>query len=245
MGRDGKMEEHVINSVYLEEALTVKVYKPASFSPLYKYNICIMQDGDDYMRMGRIATLSDRFHQNQSIENTIFAGIHYKDKYDRREKYHPNGKKYTAYMQFLAKEVVPLLDKELPTYHMGASRALMGDSLGGTMALMTAIQYPHTFGKIIMQSPYVDEHVLTQVEQSDSIALMEIYHTIGTEETIVDTTDGKQQDFLAPNRQLHALLQRKCSQYTYYELDGNHTWKYWQQDLKRVLPTMFGTEIQQ
>ncbi|KGP74328.1 alpha/beta hydrolase [Pontibacillus yanchengensis] len=242
MGRDGTMVDHTIESKYLEESLTVKMYKPSSFSPLYKYHICIMQDGDDYMQLGRIATLSDRYHEDQSIENTIFVGIHYNDKYDRREKYHPDGSKFSAYMKFLANEVVPLLDEELPTYHMGGSRSLMGDSLGGTMALMTAIKYPNTFGKVIMQSPYVDDYVLNQVEQSKEISSMDIYHTIGNEETDVPTTDGDRQDFLTPNRKLRDVLQKKCSSYTYHELDGEHTWKYWQKDLKRVLPTMFGQD---
>ncbi|QST00854.1 esterase family protein [Pontibacillus sp. ALD_SL1] len=242
MGRKGTMTDQTIDSEYLNETLTVKIYKPETFSPLYKYNICIMQDGDDYMQLGRVATLSDRFHGDQTIENTIFVGIHYKDKYDRREKYHPEGKNFTSYMKFLAMEVVPLLDVELPTYHMGGSRALMGDSLGGTMALMTALRYPHTFGKVIMQSPYVDETVLQEAQDSDALSTMEIYHTIGTKETEVSTTDGNIQDFLTPNRKLYDILEEKCQSYTYHELDGEHTWKYWQKDLKRALPTMFGSE---
>ncbi|MCD5324650.1 MULTISPECIES: alpha/beta hydrolase [Pontibacillus] len=242
MGRKGTMTDHTIDSHYLDETLTLKIFKPETFSPLYKYHICIMQDGDDYMQLGRIATLSDRFHSDQTIENTIFVGIHYNDKYDRREKYHPEGKKFTAYMKFLANEVVPLLDEELPTYHMGGSRALMGDSLGGTMALMTALKYPNTFGKVIMQSPYVDETVLEEAKTSSALSSMVIYHTIGNEETEVSTTDGKIQDFLTPNRKLQEILEEKCQQYTYHELDGEHTWKYWQKDLKRALPAMFGSE---
>ncbi|MFC0524740.1 alpha/beta hydrolase [Pontibacillus salicampi] len=244
MGRDGTMVDYTIDSQYLNEALTVKVYKPSSFSPLYKYHVCIMQDGDDYMQLGRIATLSDRFHEDGSIENTIFVGIHYQDKYDRREKYHPDGEKFTAYMKFLVNEVVPLLDEELPTYHMGGSRALMGDSLGGTMALMTAVKYPNTFGKVIMQSPLVNNYVMEQVEESTEIGTIDIYHTIGTEETEVPTTSDGYQDFLTPNRKLKQLLEEKCSAYTYHELDGEHTWKFWQKDLKRALPTMFSAENQ-
>ncbi len=240
MGRKGKMIEETIESKYLEETMTLKMYQPETFSPLYKYNICIMQDGNDYFQMGRIATLSDRLHEAEEITNTVFIGIHYKDKFDRREKYHPSGKQNEAYTKFLVNEVVPLLDDILPTYHMGQSRALMGDSLAGTLAFITALKYPNTFGKVIMQSPYVDETVLDALENAKDIHSIDIYHTIGTDETNVDTTDGKQMDFVKPNRTLKEALKEKGSTYTYHELEGGqHTWKYWQKDMKRLLTTMF------
>ncbi len=239
MGRKGKMLDRQIDSKYLVETMTIKWYLPESFSPLYKYNVCIMQDGNDYFQLGRIATLSDRLHSDGEIENTVFVGIHYNDKYDRQDKYHPDGTKQTAYIQFLLHEVVPLLDEELPTYHVGGSRALIGDSLAGTLALMTALKYPNTFGKVIMQSPYVDEKVFHAVQSAKSVDTLAIYHTIGDEETDVPTTAGDRKNFLEPNRKLRDLIERQNTNYVYHELEGNHTWKYWQKDLKRALVTMF------
>lgn len=240
MARKGTMTEKEINSTYLDETMTIKIFKPERFSDLYKYTVCIMQDGNDYFQIGRIATLSDRLHDAGEITNTVFVGIHYQDRYDRRKKYHPTGEQNEAYTNFLVREVVPLLDDELPTYNMGYTRALMGDSLAGTLALMTALKYPHTFGKVIMQSPYVDETVLQKVKDSNNLHSMDIYHTIGTKETAVEMTDSQTMDFVTPNRELNKLLLEKNASYTYYELeDGIHTWKYWQKDMKRVLKTMF------
>ncbi|WP_087973281.1 alpha/beta hydrolase [Oceanobacillus rekensis] len=240
MGRKGTMVEKEIESSYLNETMTLMIYQPETFSPLYKYNICIMQDGNDYFQMGRVATLSDRLHDSHEITNTVFAGIHYKDRYDRWEKYHPSGEQNEAYMKFLINEVVPLLDEFVPTYHLGQTRALMGDSLAGTIALMTAIKYPNTFGKVIMQSPYVDAKVINAAKNADNLQFIDIYHTIGENEADVSTTDGSKSDFLMPNRELNELLNRKGSTYHYYELEaGEHTWKYWQKDMTRVLTTMF------
>ncbi|WP_090234174.1 alpha/beta hydrolase [Lentibacillus halodurans] len=240
MGRKGTMIEKQIDSKFLNETMTLKIYQPESFSPLYKYQICIMQDGDDYYQMGRAATWSDRLHDNGDISNTILAGIHYRDKFDRKDKYHPIGNQQLAYSKFLVHEVVPFLDNMFPTYHMGQSRALVGDSLAGTLALMTALKYPHTFGKVIMQSPYVDQTVKLAVRKAKDIYSIAIYHTIGTDETDVDTTDGNKADFLTPNRALRKLLQEKDMNYIYHELaDGKHTWKYWQSDLGRALTSMF------
>ena len=239
IARKGHMTEMQVDSRYLNETMVLKIYKPEAFSHLYKYNICIMQDGNDYYQIGRIATLSDKLHSNAEIQNTIFVGIHYQNKYDRIKKYHPSGEQQQAYSKFLAHEVSPLLDDTFPTLHMGQSRILMGDSLAGTLALMTSLNYPHTFGKVIMQSPYIDQTVLDMVENAPDIIPIEIYHTIGTEEMAVPTTSEKSVDFVTPNRTLSALLFDKSVGYRYNELDaGKHTWKYWQSDLPRALRTM-------
>ncbi|WP_138416382.1 alpha/beta hydrolase [Aquibacillus sediminis] len=240
MGRKGKMLDAQLNSTYLSETITVKWYQPEAFTPLNKYHVCIMQDGDDYFQLGRVATLSDQLHEDGEIEDTIFVGIHYKDRYDRQDKYHPTGSKQHAYMQFLIREVVPFLNEKIPNLHLGGSRTLMGDSLAGTLGLMTALNYPHTFGKVIMQSPYVDEDVLQSVREAKYFDNISIYHTIGNKETAVNTTAGDTKDFLGPNRELKQLIEQSNSLYHYHELDGNHTWKYWQKDLPRALVTMFG-----
>lgn len=230
------MEEKEIESYYLNETIVLKTYQPEVFSPLYKYHICIMQDGNDYYQLGRAATLSDKLHDSEAIENTVFVGIHYQDRYDRKRKYHPSGEQQQAYIAFLVHEVVPALDEIIPSYHMGQSRVLVGDSLAGTLALMTAVKYPHTFSKVIMQSPYVDETVLDSVMNASNIQGMAIYHTIGENETAVDTTDNTDVDFLTPNRELYGLLQTKDVKYQYHELTGGeHTWKYWQKDLPNAL----------
>src|SRR5690625_2606614 len=95
--RKGKMSEQVIESEYLHEKMSLKIYTPEGYSPFQQYHICIMQDGNDYFQMGRVASVSDQLHEDGDIEHTIFIGIHYLDKYDRRKKYHPDGEQQDAY----------------------------------------------------------------------------------------------------------------------------------------------------
>ncbi|RLL45083.1 esterase family protein [Oceanobacillus piezotolerans] len=241
MGRKGTMTEKTIDSNYLQEEHTIKIYQPETFSPLYRYNICIMQDGNDYFQMGRVATFSDRLHEDGNISNTVFVGIHYKNRQDRRNKYHPNGKEHEAYTKFIVHELVPLLDEMIPSNQLGSTRALMGDSLAGTFALVTALTYPNTFGKVIMHSPYIDEAVLQLVRDSEiDFSTIDFYHIIGTREDEAVLSDGKVEDLLTPNRELNHLLNKKGANYTYHEIeDGNHTWKYWQKDMPHTLSTMF------
>ena len=242
MGRKGKMQDHLLKSEYLAESIEITWYLPENFSSMSPYHTCLMQDGDDYFQMGRVATLSDKLHENGEIATTVFVGIPYQDKYDRLEKYHPEGKNHKAYIDFLVTELIPFLDQELPSFHMGGKpqRTLMGDSLGGTVSFVTALQYPELFDKVIMQSPYVDEHVFDVLRQARPDQKLEIYHTIGTRETEVSTTIGDKTDFLTPNRKLaEQLKNRKNFTCTYRELDGGHSWKSWQQDLERALASLF------
>jgi enterochelin esterase-like enzyme len=235
----GTIKEHTIKSNELGEEIQLLIYLPANFSPLYKYSLLIAQDGRDYFQLGRIGRLADEYLFEREIENLIIVGIPYKNVEDRRRKYHPDGDQHHSYIRFLAHELVPFLDQEFPTYQMGSTRALIGDSLGATVSLMTALQYPHSFGKVLLQSPYVNEQVLELVKNFTKTELVEIYHIIGNQETEVQTTKGKISDFLKPNRELASIIKSKSFTYFYDEFNGDHTWTYWQPDLKRALKTMF------
>lgn len=66
---------------------------------------------------------------------------------------------------------------------------------------------------------------------------------VGTQETAVPTTDGKIKDFISPNRLLATEIKMKPITYFYEEYNGNHTWTYWQPDLKRALKMFFSISI--
>jgi enterochelin esterase-like enzyme len=104
---------------------------------------------------------------------------------------------------------------------------------------LTALQYPHTFGKLLLQSPFVNELVLEKINHFSQPELLDIYHVVGDNETEVPTTDGQISNFLVPNRQLSQMLFEKSFTYYYDEFHGNHSWTYWQPDLKRALKFMF------
>ncbi|MFS0882778.1 hypothetical protein CHH83_03260 [Bacillus sp. 7586-K] len=235
----GRIQEHLFFSDALQEELTLLIYLPANFSPLYTYSLLIAQDGQDYFRLGRIGRQIDALLTNEEIEPLIVVGIPYRDVQDRRDKYHPEGSKHKQYIYFLAQELVPFLDREFPTHQIGYGRALIGDSLGATISLLTGMLYPNTFGKLILQSPFVNEDVLNAVKAYTSKQKLIIFHQIGNDEINVKTTDGLIQNFLSPNRQLKSVLETKGFSYTYEEFNGDHTWKHWQPALTPILREMF------
>lgn len=235
----GTITEIEFSSKELDEKLELLIYLPANYSPLYKYSLLIVQDGKDYFQMGRLTRFADLLLAENKIENLIIVGIPYKNVKDRRKKYHPEGEKNEAYIRFLAHELVPWLEKEYPTTNIGKSRTLMGDSLAATVSLMTAMEYPHTFGKVILHSPYVNDKVLSAVRSHKEPYLLDVYHVIGKDENEIKFSAERVEDFLTPNRELHEAFEENGFDSFYDEFDGGHSWKYWQPDVKRALTMMF------
>lgn len=238
--KQGKIEEITISSKELGEDVQILIHLPYNYTPLYKYEVLIASDGKDYIQYGRIGRVIDEFLDTGDIESVIFVGIPYKSVSERRRMYHPDGDKREAYTRFLAHELVPYIDENYPTYQIGAGRGLMGDSLAATISLLTAAKYPSIFGKVILHSPYVDQIVLDAVDTVKDTSAFSIYHVIGEEETEVATQVDGIQDFLTPNRELSILIKQKEFQYFYEEFKGNHTWKYWQPDVRRAISMIYG-----
>jgi len=223
----------------LQEKLELLIYIPANYSPFYKYSVLIASDGKDYFQLGRISRVADEYLANEEIENLIIVGVPYKSIEDRRRKYLPKGDLHDAYLRFLAHELVPYIDEHYSTYRMGMSRALIGDSQAATVSLLAAIAYPNIFGKVIMQSPFVDDMVLDKVREVKDPHAFSIYHVVGSLEHEVMTMNKTIKDFLTPNRKLHQLLVDKGFTNFYEEFEGQHTWKFWQRDLKRAIKQKF------
>ncbi|GKV54786.1 hypothetical protein NCCP2222_07330 [Sporosarcina sp. NCCP-2222] len=231
----GKIEEVTLYSKALNEEMQLLIHLPHHYSPLYKHSVLIASDGKDYFQYGRIGRVADELMEEGEIENMIVVGVPYKSVMERRRMYHPEGDRHEAYIRFLAHELIPYIDENYPTYQVGAGRGLIGDSLAATISLLTALKYPNCFGKVMMHSPYVDESVLEKVKQAKDPSSLSIYHVIGLEETEVQTTVDGIRDFLTPNRLLNEAIKEKGFPYFYEEFEGNHTWKYWQKDVKRAL----------
>ncbi|WP_078555110.1 alpha/beta hydrolase [Bacillus alkalicellulosilyticus] len=238
----GKITEHSLQSRFLEKEMEVIVYLPPTYSPLYTYPVLYAQDGKDYFLNGRMARQVEELIKDNKMKDIIVVGIPYESVSARRSMYHPEGELHERYLRFFAEELVPFVDSNFQTEHLATGRTLIGSSLGASFSLMATLSYPHSFGQLILQSPYVNDEILSAVENSDMTHQIEVYHIIGTQETAVQTTNGLTVDFVAPNQKLQKILQKKHPVYSYREFDGEHLWKHWQQDLSRALMFMFATK---
>lgn len=230
----GTVKEFTFYSQALAEELKIYIYLPASYTPMMKYPVMIAADGKDYIQLGRVSRIMNELIEEGDIDEVIFVAIPYKSVQDRRDKYLPSGVKHEAYLTFLADELLPYLEAHYSTEDAPEARTLLGDSQAATVSLLAALRHPEKFHHVIMHSPYVNEEVMEIVRGVHNVEDYTIYHAIGKQETEVHTTDHKIKDFLTPNRELHALMVARDFKTYYAELDGGHTWKTWQPDLRRA-----------
>lgn len=236
----GIVQDFTFFSQTLQEDIQILVYIPANYSPLFQYHLMIAFDGKDYFQLGGIPRLANELIENHEMEQTIIVGISYKDAEDRRKKYIPTGEQHEYYLHFLAHELMPHLLDNYSLHSDPEHRALIGDSMAATVSLMAALKYPNIFGKVVLQSPYVDHVVLEMVQRAKRDDELVIYHSIGKKEIKAITPYNKREaDFLTPNRELHnCFIQRSFHTY-YYEVDGEHSWKTWKPQLREFLVGVF------
>ncbi|USG67332.1 alpha/beta hydrolase-fold protein [Brevibacillus ruminantium] len=232
------LEELILASKHLGTQEKFLVYLPERYSPLYSYPVLYVQDGQDYLSMGRLATLLEEMHQAKEIPDLIAVFLPV-DKSLRYDRYHPDGGQHQAYLRFLADEVVGAIDSRYSTHPLGSARTLLGESLGGVVSLFTALSYPHTFGQVACQSAAMDDELNRRVREIDLTVPLHIYLEVGLEETAVDTKRGPL-NLLQSNESLRDILQTKTVTLAYKTFAGDHTWGYWQANLRRILLGLFG-----
>lgn len=232
------LEEIILDSRHLGSPEKLIVYTPARYSPLYSYPVIYVQDGEDYLSMGRMATLLDKLIEEKKLPDllAVFLPV---DKTKRQSRYHPDGREHLAYRRFLAEEVVSYIDTHYSTHPLGNGRTLLGESLGGVVSLFTALSYPHTFGQVACQSAAMDASLNKRIEETEFIVPLNLYLEIGTEETAVESGRGAL-DLVSANAELRDILQKKMATLVYETFEGDHTWGFWQANLPRMLCTLYG-----
>ncbi|WP_062231474.1 alpha/beta hydrolase [Fictibacillus sp. FJAT-27399] len=236
----GTVYEETIHSKELNEEIPLLIYLPPAFTTLKKYPVLIAQDGPDYFQLGRLASTADDMIQANEIEEMIIIGIFHKRGEDRHHKYHPKGEKHNAYIRFMSLDLPSYVQEKFNTYLLGSGMCLLGDSLGGYVSLRCGISFPRTFGKLIVQSPYVEQQILNDVRSFTGYELLTLYHSVGKEESRFESVDGFIKDFLSPNRELSDWFLNKGFDYCYEEFEGSHLWSDWQVNLRPALKFIYG-----
>lgn len=236
----GQVHTTSLTSEVCDEDFEIQYYLPKSYSDLYKYNVIITFDSQDFFKYGQIERLIEKLESEEAIERTIIVGIPYPSVEWRNHYFSPNGEHHENFVTFVGRELNSFIDNNFKTLKMANSRLLMGESLAGSFALSVALTYPNTFSQALAFSPFVDDNLIQRFKNNMNLINLNIYHTIGLEEDDFKTIMGNQADFLTPNRELNSVLENEPLEYTYRELDGGHIWKTWKPELKNILIHYFG-----
>jgi len=233
----GTLEERVIQSEALGGTRRVTVYRPARFRPTRRYPLLVVHDGRDYQRFASLVEVLDNLIHARDIPGLIVAMTH---PADRMEQYRDS----EQHARYVAEELVPALEADLPLLGTPDGRGLMGASLGAVASLSTAIRYPNMFGRLLLQS---GSFAFSDVGQHDRgpvfDPIADMINQYRAEPTAV--TDriflscGTHESLIYENRSLVPLLQRTGMDVRYVEAPDGHNWENWRDRLREGLAFLF------
>jgi enterochelin esterase-like enzyme len=141
----GQLTDLVVQSVALGRDCTVTLYLPAGFRPTGTYPLLVVHDGGDFLEYAAAKTVLDNLIHRRQVAQTVVAFLHPKD---RLTEYANSAE----HAEFVTRELLPLLESELPLAGEPSGRCLLGSSFGAIASLSTARRYPDMYGSLVLLS---------------------------------------------------------------------------------------------
>ncbi len=232
----------------LDRRRTGRVDFPPNYSSSQGRPVIYMFDGQNLFDAStsfagewRVDEVLDSLFQRRGLACIVVAIYHGED--ERLNEYTPwpnadkmggDGEKFA---KFIVKDLKPYIDKYYRTLPDRSNTIIMGSSLGGLMALYTALEYPKVFGKVGVFSPSLwwSDEAFTQIEKFRKRQFQKIYLYGGEKED---------KNLVRNIRKAEKLL--KEAGFSENELcksiapDGRHNEYYWGREFPNALKWMFG-----
>ena len=105
----------------------------------------------------------------------------------------PMGRRY---VEFVTREVVPFIERTYDVSRRVSGRAFGGSSYGGVAALLTVLEHPGVFGRLLIESPslYVGGRLLIRKARRAPRWPARVYLGVGTAETGKDEVNRETVD---------------------------------------------------
>lgn len=188
------------HSSILDNDRSIRVWLPPDYftHPKDRYPVLYMQDGQTLFdpqlspfshAEWRADEIAEGLIDSKVIPPMIIVGI---DNLDRTNEYLPTydsemkgGGKASQYLQFLLKEVKPMIDRTFHTKPDRASTGIGGSSFGAVISLYAVMNAPNSFSKVILMStaPWPDHReILKELKSWKGTLHDRIWEDVGTAE---------------------------------------------------------------
>ncbi len=235
--RKGEMRPFAVKSEALGGKRRLQLYLPPRLRETSRYPLLVVHDGADYIRYSALKTVVDNLIYRQEVAPLILA-LTTSD--DRLREYGADER----HARFLADELLPALEEELPLDPRPAARGLMGASFGAVASLHGAWSRPGHFGRLLLQSgsfaftdigpsrrgPVFDPVVrFVNAYRDGPVAFSDrLFVSCGTYESLI-----------YENRSMVPLLQSTGMEVRYTEARDGHNWENWRDRLREGLSYLF------
>jgi enterochelin esterase family protein len=224
---------HDLKGEFVGKRRVVYLYQPPVDEPC---PLVVVYDGCDYLRLGRLPRIVDNLIAQNRIRPVALAMVAHGGPAWRGVEYACN----EATTGFIVNQVLPLAHAELnlvdpqPMLGMPGAFAVMGASMGGLMALYTALRHPELFGLVLSQSGAFGldetEMVVFDLVRDGGPKPLKIWLDVG----VYDFPE-----LIPPHRRMGALLEAKGYPVTYNEYAGGHNYTSWRNEAGRGLEALF------
>jgi enterochelin esterase-like enzyme len=223
----GKVTKHVLSTREFTASAnrTVYLYRPPVEAPV---PLLFVYDGSDYLHRAKLNVIVDNLIAEKRIRPFAMAivqngGAARTVEYSCAE----------STLGLLMECVLPLAKEQLNLEPIkNGNYGIMGASLGGSMALFTALRLPQVFRKVLSQSgafiapdyQFVVVDLVRYAPRPD----IEIWMDVGRFEWLLEG-----------NRQMVALLKEKKYLVKYSEFPGGHNYTAWRNDVWQGLESLY------
>ena len=204
---------------------TVYLYRPPVQSPV---PLLIVYDGSDYLHKAKLNVIIDNLINEKRIRPIAMAMIKNGGP-SRTVEYSCS----ESTLSLLTECILPFVNDQLDLEPISKGRyGIMGASLGGSMALFTAMRQPKIFRKVISQSG-----AFIAPDYQSVIVDLICYAPRPEIDIWMDT--GRLEWLLDGNRQMYALLKDKSYHVIYREFSGGHNFTSWRNDITFGLEALY------
>ncbi|MHC4263171.1 MAG: alpha/beta hydrolase [Planctomycetota bacterium] len=235
--RKGQVIERRLQSHVFNDVRPLSIYLPARFRETRRYPLLIVHDGLDYLRFSNLAAVLDNLIERLEIPPMVVALT---QSPRRIEEYAADDR----HAEFIAEELLPLLQDEFPLLDDPRDRGLMGASFGAVASLHTAHRYPGKFGKLLLQSGSfaftdIGDHGRGPVFDSVVDFVNEFREDPGNRDEQIFLSCGIYESLIHYNRAMLPLLQEAGAETRLIEAQDGHNWENWRDRLRDGLTWLF------
>jgi enterochelin esterase-like enzyme len=222
-----------ISSKFLNETRNLRIYFPPGYNEIVSYPVVYCQDGEEFFNFGRIATIATRLILDEGVDPFIIVGVEV-DVSVRTAEYAPFGNRFHNYVKCFAEEIIPYVSNKYPVRTNPSETLIAGDSLGGSVSLHIALQYPQIFTRVLSLSGAYYEASQEIIALHQDLSWLNIFMIVGLQENEFETDTGTY-NFVQLNKDTKDLLLSRGAQVHYEEKEGRHLWGFWQKELPDAL----------
>ena len=257
------MDVHLIDSEYLETRRRLTVVRPGprehGHVPPGGLPALYLNDGQNLFDPARafagvtwrVAETANRLIRNGIIPPLVIVGIDHGEARRAREYLPTDDERNPAarrpmgrrYVEFVTREVVPLIERTYPVASRVSSRGFGGSSYGAAAALLTVLERPGVFGRLLLESPslYVGKRLLLRKARRAPRWPARVYLGVGTAETRRDEINRETvENVHALESILHDARLGPRRLKVVVEEGGTHSEEAWARRLPEALSFLFG-----